>query len=248
MKKLLLLFLLIVFLLLSLAISPVPTSASTLTFARLTADTPMFSEQNENSKVFTLPETYFVIVLSNANSTETGFVRVSYLDIVGYIRINDIEIVNFEPRPRHHAAMFKTKQFYNSDYVNLREMPNQNSQSLAQVAINSELFLYGRIQGTSLVGQSEWFYVRYEKETEGEVETIRGYLNYHQGTASEIMPNNYEIVVPNTNNNPPVIPGEEFYSSLFIAIFIIALSVPAVIVLLLLFKKKKPTSREPRSF
>ncbi|MCL2860817.1 MAG: SH3 domain-containing protein [Firmicutes bacterium] len=243
MKKLLYLFFLIIFLLSVVGFSSTSVSANTLTFARLTTNASMFSEQNETSKIVTLPETYFVIVLGDA--TESGFIRVSYLDLVGYVRFSDVEVVGFEPRPRHHTATFTTTQFYDSEYVNLRISPNQNSQSVAQIATGEELFFYGTIEGSSLFGNNQWFKVRYENN-DGAM--FRGYLNYHHGTPSEIVPNNYEIVPPPQIPNPPVIPGEEFYTNLFIAIFIIALSIPAVFIMFLLFKKKQPVSREPRSF
>ncbi|MCL2255287.1 MAG: hypothetical protein FWC11_00320 [Firmicutes bacterium] len=242
MKKILSLIFLIVFVLSAMGLVPMTTSTSPLTFARLTSNAPFFREQNNNSKMTTLPETYFVVLLGNAQ--ENGFIRISYLDITGYVLIDDIEVVDFEPRPRHHSATFTTTQFYDN-YVNLREAPNQSSSSVAQIAIGEELFFYGTIEGSSIVGNSQWFFVRYENAS-GDI--FHGYLHYHHGNASEILPNDYEIVPPNTNQNPPIFPGNEYPSNVFIAIAVIMLSIPAVIVMFLLFKKRKPVSRETRSF
>lgn len=226
--------------LLSLFSSSAPAASAAsgfVTYAYLPQATVLYTEQNE--PVCTLPATYFVLPES---STAEGRTPVQYLDLRGFVRTSEIEIVDYEPVTKFAVRTAKPQN--DGMGVNLRSAPDaQSGAALITVPADATLTLYGEREGSELFAGAGklWQYVRYD----GVSGSVYGYAYAPQLACDPLVPNKIEKVLP-----PEPDPVEEKPASIDIGragtiALIAAMCVPAGVLMLVLFYRPD-SKRTPR--
>jgi len=214
-------------------------------YARITnASTFFYSSPNslEASKMFLLPETYFVELLADAVD---GYYQAKYLEIQGYVLKSDIKCVAKVPAtPFVTDASFRV---FAQNGLNIRSTPKESegiSNKLGTVAfMENNIQFYGTIEGEEAVPfrGSTWVFCKYSSPTGSE---IFGYLYAGFCDMFTPIPKNLEVAeyVENptfrTSISESETSGEIFgqMSAQQQIVLLVLLSIPAIFVIWLLFK------------
>ena len=199
-----------------------------------------YSSPNENSEniLFTLPESYFVMLLGEENQ---DFYLARYDDIDGYVRKSDVIVMDGTPSQPFASSQFRIfalegMRLYSSPYFN----DNNILTSIPYLA--DDLIYYGNMQGESIPDKSNvWYFCEYQG--------TKGYV-YSVFCDSLSIPTNNEIfnVVdsPNFDGQSPV--GS--LSPVAMTFIVIGVSIPCIIVIYLLIKptfaKEKVLNNSPK--
>lgn len=210
--------------------------------------TMMFKNGAQYEPATSLPATYFVAVIENENAD--GYLKVSYLDITGYVRAADVEKVDYEPKFKYAEPSLLTFVEGSTTYLRSRPFSNGNSSVIADVPSDKSLVYYGTVDGDELYtgAGNKWYYVRYN-DADGEM--LYGYLySAHARSVQPIKDNTIEKVEPPPDTTPPPVkPGEAGLPKGVSAAIIACLSLPAVgIMFYLFFKGRGSPKKTPRSF
>lgn len=198
-------------------------------------------------KITNLPATYFAAVLEEGETAE-GYIKVSYLDISGYMKKSEIEICDYEPVTKYAQGRITTS--FDGQNVNLRQKPDHTAPDniICTIPSGENLLYYGTVDGTALfpaLGEV-WYYVRYTNNGQD----VRGYIYNAQGIAVKIENNVIEKVIkpgPPTPD-PSVTDPQPLMKDWMLAVFIICLCIPAVLIVILIFKKPSSQNRTPRHY
>ena len=106
-----------------------------------------------------LPATYFVTVVKDAGD---GYSLVSYLDVVGYMKNDELSGVDFFPKVKYASARFTVSN--DSQPANLRLRPGKDSPVSEVMPSGESGTAIGTIEGDELISGAggKWYYVRYE--------------------------------------------------------------------------------------
>lgn len=216
-------------------------------FARIVAEdvylykTPL-DVQDYSNIYFTLPKTYFVELISVANSQ---FYHCNYLSFSGYVKKNSVQAVSGTPsNPYLKNINFRVYSDLSRD---MRTAPTNSAES-SQVCfvpqLSRNLTYYGTIKGKSLIdGRTDiWYYCKYSGDQD--------YFGYvYSDFCDEMTP-----IISNTENlteisNPTFEPSSITPTSMplkdnHLGIIIGLLSVPALIFVFMVFKGKNIISRD----
>lgn len=239
-----------VILVIMLCLIPKPTftaSAEKVKYAHMENDTILYStSETEYIPIVTLPATYFVAILAENSD---GYYSVSYADIIGFIKKEDVKTVDYEPKTKHMLGSIATSN--DGQGVNLRKRPDHNDTENILKVIPSEaenIVYYGSIDGSAIIPQvgTKWYYARF---TADKVSTY-GYVYVGQVTAQQITDNVIEKVDNPKDDDVDIEtdPAPITMSKTLSVIFTIALIIPALFIMFLLFKKPNDTPRKPRHF
>ena len=221
---------------------PIPRSASTsvepaVVYAYLPQDAVLYDGGGD--KICTLPATYFVVI---AGVESGGKYPVSYLDLFGFVSLNSIEIVDYEPVTKFPALTCKPDN--DGLPVNLRSNPSTSrGEILAAVPPDTVLTLYGGVSGDEVFAGagSEWKFVRYDAAQK----SIYGYIYAPQLKCDAVTPNIIEKV--EKKPSPGVSESDPKFTlgTVSVAVMAVALCVPAGIIMIAAMHRPD-SSRVPR--
>ena len=198
MKKFKGIFLLISLILFLIFPNTVFTSASqytTYTYAQINNDNTYLyktcSSTSLTNAYFSLPKTYFVLLISNMDE---NFYKAQYKDVVGYVLKDDVTPIAETPKtPYPENLTFRT---YSSDGTNVLSSPFNTSTPTIVEKINvlEEVQYYGQIIGDEFISNRGyvWYYCKTNNNNYGYL--YKGLCD----NLTTIIPNN-EIVTPITN-------------------------------------------------
>ncbi|MCL1944503.1 MAG: hypothetical protein FWF56_01680 [Firmicutes bacterium] len=203
-------------------------------YAQIVNSTNLYQKlDDEYVELTTLPTTYFVSILGQEEVG--GFLPVSYLDLDGYIKSSDIDIVDYEPVTKDTVGEININ---NPDInsVNLRYVPDHNDADniIDQVSRDNQgLCYYGSVKGSNFNGTDIWYYVRTIKNGQA----VRGYVFGGNMTATPIK-DNVVVKVPNPDSEDNISKTPSPLSDTTLYIIIGALCIPVVLLMIFSFKKK----------
>lgn len=197
---------------------------------------------------FTIPETYFVELLSYENDK---FFYARYLDVYGYVKISDVGCISGTPI-NPFAANISFRVFIPNG-VDLRSSPSQ-SDGLNYIAsinyLETNLQYYGKILGEEAVVYkgSDWYFCKLTKNGAEQ----KGYVySAYCDMLTSITPNTevFEYIeepVFATKQTQAQIEEENSISSFPIStqvIIIAAICIPCIILIYLIFKPTKLSTK-----
>ncbi|MDR2201279.1 MAG: hypothetical protein LBP26_00715 [Clostridiales bacterium] len=204
-------------------------------YAYLPADVTLFSMGADGvySPVCVLPATYFAALLDSPD-LDAEYIRVSYLDITGYVLRREIEPVDYEPVTKYADRALIADN--DGSAAVMRESPSHDGGGASALIQNgTRLLCYGTAEGTAWREQlkKEWYYARAGSGENAE----RGYVYYLQVIAEPVTPNVIEKVAkpPETPDPPAVAPSPPQFTQASSTVIIICLCVPAALIMLFLF-------------
>ena len=187
--------------------------------------TPTKLEDYSNS-YFLLEETYFVLVLNEQNE---DFYYVKYQDINGYVKKNDIELVN-------EQISFPFLQNITFDIIKpcfLTNAPKNNADfQIISLSPQTSVTFYGKFYGDEIYKNSSniWYYCKITTNNK----TVHGYIHSsYTNNLSPITQNNQPSTKFVANTSVTKLLNLNLNSQ---AIVIIVVSLPILILLFILLK------------
>lgn len=218
---------------------PATVKADTLTtyaYARVeNSSTYFYSFPQDNisdNALFVIPESYFVLLLSNFNDS---FYKAQYRDLVGYVLKDEVSPV--AETPQNPFLEDFTFWVFSSDGRNLYSVPSSSDGMVTTTAVlHEEIDYYGAISGEEMVSGrgTTWFFCK--------VNDIYGYLYEGLCDTASTVTLNTEVVTyvsnPFEDDNSYLYNLVEMTSGLKILVLFL-LIVPALFLIYLLFKPFK---------
>ncbi|MDE6201660.1 MAG: hypothetical protein K2M47_07305 [Clostridiales bacterium] len=203
-----------------------------LTFFFMPSQTMLYDSAMQ--EVVNLPAGYFV--LQSDTDAPDGYIRVTYADLEGYVKSDDVQAVDYTPVTKYElTATFTCDN--DGQPVRLRVAPKKSAEVLDVLDSTAKGRLYGAVTGEALIKDAgtDWYYVSANGK--------RGYVYYAHVKADDIPPNIIEkeeppIDVP-TNTEPKVTDSDQGMPTTAAIIFIVALCIPVPFIMYYLFKKPK---------
>lgn len=184
--------------------------------------------------VVNLPAGYFV--LQSDSEAPDGYIRVTYDDLDGYVKADEVQAVDYRPVTKYElTATFTCDN--DGQPVRLRAAPKKSAEVLEVLGSSAKGRLYGSVTGEALIKDAgtDWYYVS--------IEGKRGYVYYAHVRADDIPPNIIEkeqdapTTVPATTE--PTTDDQTGLPTTAAIIFIVALCIPVPFIMYYLFKKPK---------
>lgn len=193
-------------------------------------------------KLFEIPCTYFVELLGNADDQENLFYSAKYIDVIGYVKKNEISPVQGEPIAPF-ASNINFRVFAPSG-LDLKSTPSSDSpfnRIINVPYLSTDLVFYGTLTGDQMIPEKScvWYYCKYLSGTS----TYYGFLYSDLcDKLVSISPNTEtlpyfegELFLPPENENlgataPPTI------SQPLKILLVIIISLPCLFVIYLIFK------------
>ncbi len=211
--------------------SNAPVSAQEEYFAKVdTSGIYFYSTMDESGKLFELPSSYYVRLTGKADNT---FYSASYMDKIGYVKINEVKPINGTPKNPYATASFRV---FDIEGLGLYKSPKLTDEQIITTVpyLTSTLSYYGKIEGDSIPNKSNyWYYCKFT----GAEGTYQGYL--YSVFCDQLSS------IPINNENFPFITGEIFDTKLTQAsplsdtaktFIIIGVSLPCALLIYLLIK------------
>lgn len=160
---------LLILLCLSLNTTSTAYAAQENHFAQITQSGVYLYKNTTGEKLFELPESYFVSVISERDD----YYAVVYNNIHGYVRRTDIRFISEVPKTPYLTS--STFRVFSSEGCYIYKLPSSRSSRLTRVDLYSSLPYIGVIEGEELVpGRgNEWYYTM---TTTSSGEIIYGYI------------------------------------------------------------------------
>ena len=116
-------------------------------------------ENNEKNKLFSLPSTYFVKLINEAND---DFYYCYYKDLKGYVQKSDVCPMLGIPSKPYLEGLFRT---FSLDGLGLYSSPYIQEKNLLSTIpyLTDDLIFYGSINGQEIIPDktNEWYYCKY---------------------------------------------------------------------------------------
>ena len=115
-------------------------------------------ENKDENRLFMLPYTYFVKLLSNEGD---DFYYVQYEDIFGYIKKNSVTPMKGTPVCPYATSNFRV---FSLDGIGLYDKPQIEEEKLADIPyLSQDLVYYGIMQGQEVIPEksNQWYYAKY---------------------------------------------------------------------------------------
>ena len=233
-------FLFLFFLCLSFNLNASFAYAEKTYFAHITnSTTQIYSSPDTTSPIFTLPESYFVELLSPAND---NFYYAKYLDVYGYVQKNQVKPISSIPQtPYPESVSFRV---FVPSGANLRSTPyNLGATNLIYSIpfLETNFVYYGTINGEESISKKGtiWYYCKYLLNN-------LSYFGYVYSPLCDCLtpiPKNQEIVeylsgkLEFNQTNQTITQNQfEGLSNTAQTIIIVAISLPCLLFIYLLFK------------
>ena len=221
---------------------------TTYTYAQVKNDSTYFykscSSTSLTNAYFALPNTYFVLLISNIDE---NFYKAQYKDIVGYVLKSNVTPIAEKPTtPYPKNLTFRT---YSSDGVNVFNSPfnTSNPTIIESIQVLEEVEYYGQIIGDEYISDrgSVWYYCKTNNNN-------YGYL--YKGLCDGL-----DIITPNTETvtaiTSPFTDEDNSYlynlvdMSIWLKLLLIALvCLPSLGLIYLLFKPNTKTKKQKLSY
>lgn len=195
--------------------------------------------EQEESKLFILPQSYFVYLTDEANE---NFYVAQYKDVHGYVRKQDVVVMNGTPTMPYASRNFTIKDL---DGLSLYPSPSfTNNTTLAKIDyLTIVSSYYGEMPGENIPDiNCPWFYCKVSEDDT----TLFGYV-YSDSCykISSISPNteSFEVV-----SSPifEISEGQEgSLSEVAMAFIVIGVSLPCILIIYLLIKPSLQKSKIP---
>lgn len=242
--------LILIFILLSLNFYPTNIAiASEPQFARITNNNIYFySAPADDSKLFTLPNTYFVELLEKAGS---AYYKARYIDLYGYVKVDDVTPV--VGVPSNPFAEKQSLRVIAPSYLEMRSGPKSTSpfEIVDTVPyLTVDIIYYGSISGEPMVPDSTniWHYCKYVKQNTSST----GYLYSLFCDKLQTAPPNTEILdIKTTPVFPDPLPEKNTVSNLNFSspaqiAIVVAVSLPCLLIVYLIFKPTKIVNEQTK--
>ncbi|MDE7405790.1 MAG: SH3 domain-containing protein [Clostridiales bacterium] len=210
-----------------------PSVIAALTFFFMPSQTMLYDSAMQ--EVVNLPAGYFV--LQSDSEAPDGYIKVTYADLDGYVKADDVQAVDYTPVTKYElTATFTCDN--DGQPVRLRAAPKKSAEVLDLLGSSAKGRLYGSVTGEALIKDAgtDWYYVS--------IEGKRGYVYYAHVKADDIPPNIIEKE-PTTPADAPATKepkksdDEIGMPTTAAIIFIVALCIPVPFIMFYLFKKPK---------
>lgn len=223
---------------------------NTTYFAKiLNEETYFYSSPTDNSeyKLFKLPATYFVEILNNANDQEDLFFFAKYIDLNGYVKKTDVQVIIGIPKTPYASNI--SFRVFSPSGVDLKSTP-QDSTPFNRIInvpyLSTNLIYYGPCEGEQMIPQKSniWFYCKY-------IENGNSYFGYLYSDLCDmltpIFPNTEEFPIleeelfPETNIENVNQTTNSSLSTPIKILIAVCVCLPCFIIIYLLFKPTKIT-------
>ena len=224
------------------------TLAEETYFARIENSNTFFYSapiDNIESKLFILPNTFFVLLTGNANDENNLFYSAIYMDKNGYVKKNEVKPVsNIPQKPYANNLSFSV---FSTSGLELRETPqNTPFNIITEIPyLEKNLIYYGSLEGDEVIPDmtNEWYYCKYINNNS----TYFGYLYAGYCYLLPPIPQNAEAVEYINDEifkqvNLPTTPTQDenaFVSDDLKIVIIIGACLPFLFIIYLLFKPTK---------
>ena len=242
MKKIFMLFFAIFLSIMSFNFNQQTSFAEIVYYAKIQSENVfMYSSPNENSKLFLLPETYFVKLI---NEGDENFYYCNYKDIKGYVKKSQVIVMNGTPSHPYAEGMFRIFSLEGLGIYSSPKMTDENFLTTIPY-LTDDLIYYGSINGQEVIPNksNQWVYCKYNDAT-----GISGYVYSVFCDLPKITANDETFEVITNPFNPIRKPKE--MSAVSMGFIIVGVSFPCLIVLFLLIKptilKDKLNTAKPK--
>lgn len=198
-------------------------------------------ENNDDSKLFMLPKSYFVKLLAGEGE---NFYYAQYDDIFGYVLKTSVTAMKGIPKSPYATTSFRV---FSLEGIGLYKKPNISSEKMADIPYLSEqLTYYGTLQGQEVIPEksNQWYYAKYSSSSK-------------HGYVYSVFCDKLPLIAENTEtfeiiSQPLFVKdnSEESLSAVSMTFIIIGVSLPCLIVLYLLIKptmlSQKITKASPK--
>ena len=225
---------------------PAKAQSDEIIYARITTNNVCFySAPNDTSKLFYIPNSYFVQLLDNAGD---HFYSARYSDLYGYVKKSEVTPVLGTPiTPYAEKLSFRVISL---NGLELRSVPSNSSpfEIIDNVPyLETDLVYYGSIDGDTMVPECTniWYYCKYLNVTTSKL----GYLYSLFCDKLTTIPTNTEVLEIRTE---PIFVEEENtgspstlnFSSPTQILIVVAVCLPCLLIIYLLFKPARILSKE----
>ena len=212
-------------------------------YAKITSKGCFFYDQpNENSLLFEIPETYFVLLTENANEE---FYCAKYGNCIGYVRKNDVVPMKDVPT-NPYATDFTFRVTSMSGLSLMNEATFESDELISLNFLEEDINFYGNLQGQEFFPNSTdiWYYCSYTKNNR----TYYGYLFSYYCDFQQSIPKNNEYFEEITSSLVfKEIPAISSNSDTITAIIILAVIISILLCCyFFITPKKKPRIKTAR--
>lgn len=205
------------------------TNAEVNFYAKIESNDVYFYSQSDKSPLFELPYSYFVKV----EKTEESFYKCSYNGLEGYVKKNEVVLMNGTPSTPYVDSYFKV---FVTNY--LYEDPTQTSTIKNSLSTSDKLKYFGKIKGQQISSTSNlWYYCSLEKD--GQI--FWGYV--FSGISDYLMPiqtNNESFEkVDESALSSPAYSQVTTLSTRTKILLIVSIALPSAIILYFLIKPSR---------
>ena len=237
MKKFLSIFAILVMLVLNMfSPSILFSSAEEVYYAKIMQENVyFFSSPHADYKMFILPASYFVKLLSSPND---NFYYAQYKDVYGYVQKTDVTVMDGTPQNPYNSSTFRVFSLdglplYSSAYV-------LNSNKISEIPyLTKNIEFYGKFYGEEAIPEKGnlWYYCKYTNNQD-----YHGYVYsiFCDKLSTQVLNNEYFEVITTPIFQPKVQPS----SSVSTPFIVLAVTIPCLIVLYLLIKPNIPKIKQ----
>ena len=237
MKKFLSIFVICVLFILNIFSSfPLFSSAEEVYYAKILQENVyFFSSPNIDDKMFIIPPSYFVKLLSSPND---NFYYAQYKDVYGYVQKTDITVMDGTPITPYDSSTFRVFSFdglslYSSAYALV-------SNKVAEIPYLTEnIKFYGKFYGEETIPEKGnlWYYCKYTNNQD-----YHGYVYsiFCDKLSTQVLNNEYFEIITTPIFQPNIQPS----SSVSTVFIVLAVTIPCLIVLYLLIKPNIPKIKQ----
>lgn len=208
-------------------------------YAKVLSSANFYQSADENSALFALPSTYFVLLVGE----EGDFYRAKYLDIFGYVKKDEVTPMQGTPTSPYPNQTFRN---FNDNGLTLYSSATTQSSPLGKLAFEGEYTLYGTKIGEEMFPQSTniWYYCRLDSESG----TVFGYaFSYYCDMFTGFAENTeyFPEITGSLQFSAPEPEPQGGLSDTVIAIIVLSVSLPCLVILYLLLS---PSSKLKKRF
>ena len=185
---------------------------------------------DQTSKLFILPKSYFVLLTDNANET---FYYAQYKDLYGYVKKNEVVPMNGIPQTPYASANFTIMDL---DGLAMYATPKfTNNNALTNIEYQTIISTYyGQMYGENIPDLNEpWYYCKYNKDGTDLYGYVYSTFCYKE---SSIQTNNESFEIITSPIFETSIESDTPLSEVAMAFIVIGVSLPCLLIIYLLIK------------
>ena len=210
-------------------------ASETTYYARINEDGEryFYSSPYEQSKLFVLPSTFFVLL----SGIENDFYKATFRDVSGYVKISDVTPVKNKPLQEYPDTSFRV---LNENGLVMYSSPTTEAEPVGRLDyLQEKVTLYGTMSGTMVIPNSTrtWFYC----STFFEGRVVRGYAFSYlcdEVITPGINNETFEAITTPLDFSPPKNQTNGL-SDTTVAIIVLCVCLPCLVILYLLLSPGK---------